>query len=177
MSSHLFYFKRGPILHIFRYAPDIPEHWVRMKFSGKFISGGICSVLLSISHRMESISLLFLPLSFLIFYQSYMILILSFWFLSICTGEILHATYIHHTFNIHSLKYDKACRIDVWSMYDLRTQTVYKSYCYIQKHVGSRNIPVQTFIRFWSPVTFIHDINMTIDATLYPETLLHEGPF
>lgn len=40
-------------------------------------------------------------------------------------------------------------------MYDLRTQTVYKSDYYIQEYVGSRNIPVQTFIS-------VNEINMYV---------------
>ena len=96
-SSH-FYFKRGPILHIFRYAPDVSEHWVGIEFSGKFIPWAICLLLLSISNRIQSISPLFLPLSFLIFYQSYMIFKSSFWFISLCILKSLHTTYIHHTY-------------------------------------------------------------------------------
>ena len=94
----VFILKRGHILHIFRYAPDISEHWVGIEFSGKFTSWAIWFVLLSISNGMQSISPLFIPLSFLIFHQPYMILTLSFWFISVCTKNNLHTTYINHTY-------------------------------------------------------------------------------
>ena len=120
IPSH-FYLKRGHILHIFRYAPDVSEHWVEIEFSGKFISWAICLVLLSISKEMLSISILLLPLSFLIFDQSYMILMLLFLFIDIYSRKILHATYIQHTCKYTRQKCDKTCRKDVWTMYDQKS--------------------------------------------------------